>query len=93
MRRSTVTLLILVLICFLSVDPAKAQETTALQSGVSVERTLAPGQSQSFTINLEQDQFLQLVVDQHGIDVVIKAFSPEGKGLGEFDSPNGTEGP
>ncbi|MEP6570409.1 MAG: hypothetical protein ABJC10_11610 [Acidobacteriota bacterium] len=92
MRHSIVTFLVLVFICQLSGDAAKAQETSSLQTGVSLERTLAPGQSQSFTINLEKDQFVQLVVDQHGIDVVVRAFSPEGKSLGEFDSPNGTEG-
>jgi hypothetical protein len=61
--------------------------------GSGIERTLANGQRHSFTISLEKDQFLQLVVEQHGIDVVVRAFSPEGKSLGEFDTPNGTEGP
>jgi hypothetical protein len=32
-------------------------------------------------------------VDQRGIDVVVRVVSPAGKTLGEFDSPNGTEGP
>jgi hypothetical protein len=68
-------------------------QTVSLQPGVSVERTLARGQSQSFNVSLEQDQYLQLVVDQRGIDVVVRVVSPAGKALGEFDSPNGTEGP
>jgi hypothetical protein len=68
-------------------------QTVSSQPGLSVERTLARGQSQSFNVSLEQDQYLQLVVDQRGIDVVVRVVSPAGKMLGQFDSPNGTEGP
>lgn len=97
MRRSIATLLFVVLTMTLGLLPchwAIAQSQTAsLQAGVSIERTLARGQSHSFSISLEQDQFLQLVVEQRGIDVVVRVFSPAGKMLGEFDSPNGTEGP
>jgi hypothetical protein len=44
-------------------------------------------------VSLESKQFLQLVVEQRGVDVVVRVFSPDGKRLGEFDSPNGTSGP
>ena len=94
MRRFIATLLFLVLNGLLPKESTMAQSQTAsLQPGVSLERTLERAQSQSFAVSLEQDQFLQLVVDQHGIDVVVRVFSPAGKMLGEFDSPNGTEGP
>ncbi|HJZ80054.1 MAG TPA: hypothetical protein VKD91_06905 [Pyrinomonadaceae bacterium] len=76
-----------------SVAAGQSQPNTTLQVGTTVERTLGARQSHSYTINLEQDQFMQLVVDQHGIDVVVRVFSPVGKRLGEFDSPNGDEGP
>jgi len=42
---------------------------------------------------LDQNQFAQVVVDQRGIDVIVRVFSPDGKTLGEFDSPNGANGP
>ncbi len=42
---------------------------------------------------LDQNQFAQIVVDQRGIDVIVRVFSPDGKPLGEFDSPNGANGP
>ena len=88
------TLLLLFLTFSFGVQVANGQAgPSTLQLGVPIERTLAAGQSHSYVINLEQDQFLQLVVDQHGIDVVVRVFSPEGRRLGEFDSPNGTEGP
>jgi len=97
MRRSLATLLgsILTLIFGLSSNEwiAAQSQITPLQVGIPVERTIGRGQSQSFSISLEQDQFLQLVVEQRGIDVVVRVVSPAGKSLGEFDSPNGTDGP
>jgi hypothetical protein len=91
------------LICLLPVGRALAQVVqldrpaqradTALQVGTPVERELRRGEAHRFSITLEQDQFMQLVVDQRGIDVVVRVFSPEGKRLGEYDSPNGIEGP
>ena len=63
MRRFIATLLLLVLNGLLPNDSARAQSQTAsLQPGVSLERTLERGQSQSFGVSLEKDQFLQLVV-------------------------------
>lgn len=91
MRRFT-NVFLSVLIGFAFAHSTNAQ-SDSLQPGSAVERTLASGQRHTFTINLEQDQFLEFVIEQHGIDVIVRVFSPEGKSLGEFDSPNGTEGP
>ena len=66
--------------------------STPLQPGVPVERALATGQTHSYTINLEKDQFVQLSVEQRGLDVLVRVFLPDGKLLREFDSPTGTEG-
>jgi hypothetical protein len=95
MRGSLHTALsLLILISLLGVQFANAQAgATTLQPGTPIERTLAAGQSHSYTINLEQDQFLRLAVDQRGVDVVVRSFSPTGRQLGEFDTPNGTNGP
>ena len=72
---------------------ANAQAPTTLQIGTPIERTLGPTQSQEFTITLEENTFVQLVVEQHGVDVIVRIVSPEAKSLGEFDSPNGDDGP
>jgi len=94
MCRSTALPFLLIPICLFFFGQAQAQQDNAvLQPGKTLERTIARGQVQHFSITLEQDQFLQLVVDQHGIDVVVRVTSPEGRSLGEFDSPNGNEGP
>ena len=92
MRR--LTLFFSILTCVLPIAGTAAQtESGGLQVGVPVERTIASGQTHSFSVNLKADQFLQLMVDQRGIDVVVRIFSSDGKSLGEFDSPNGSEGP
>lgn len=81
------TLLLLFFLC----SAANAQ--TALQLGTPIERELGAGQAHEFTVNLEENYLIQLVVEQRGIDVIVKIFSPSGKSLGEYDSPNGGEGP
>jgi len=91
MRRST-AILAIIFICLVPSERTKGQ-TDSLRLGIPIERALAQDQNHSFSVNLEQDQYLQFVVDQHGIDVIVRVFSPEGKSLGEFDSPNGNEGP
>jgi hypothetical protein len=72
---------------------ANAQAPTTLQVGTPIERTLGPGQSQEFTITLAENTFVQLVVEQRGVDVIVRILSPEAKTIGEFDSPNGNDGP
>ncbi|MBO0798984.1 MAG: tetratricopeptide repeat protein, partial [Blastocatellia bacterium] len=37
--------------------------------------------------------YLYVVVDQQGIDVVLAIYAPDGKKMGEVDSPTGNEGP
>jgi hypothetical protein len=70
-----------------------ANAQTPLQVGTPIERTIGPGQTQDFQITVEENNFVQLVVEQRGIDVIVKVTSPAGKPLGEFDSPNGNDGP
>src|SRR5215217_4423204 len=72
---------------------ANAQGPATLQLGMPIERTLGLGQVHEFTIKAEENNFVQVVVDQRGIDVIVRVFSPVGKSLGEFDSPNGADGP
>jgi len=92
MRIST----ILLPLPFALVITASAQTTnlpTTLEPGIPIERTIGSRETHSFNINLTENQYLQFVVDQRGIDLIVRVFSPTGKSLGEFDSPNGAEGP
>jgi hypothetical protein len=92
--RLRVFCLTILLTTFLVCDASTAAQVqpTTLVLGTRVERTLGAKQVHRFQLNMEQDQYAQLVVDQHGIDLVVRVLSPKGKVLGEFDSPNGTEG-
>jgi hypothetical protein len=65
----------------------------SLHPGTSVVRSLSRGQVHRFNIALQHEEMAQLVVDQRGIDVLVRVNSAEGKNIGEFDSPNGTTGP
>lgn len=94
MHKSRCILFLLLLTFVFSAERASAQSgPTDLTPGTSIERTLAAGQTHSYNVSLEEDQLLQLVVEQRGIDIVVRVFSPAGRRLGEFDSPNGTDGP
>jgi len=84
------------LVC-LSLVPTAALTTgqstaTSLHSDTRIERTLSPAETHSYTINLERDQYLQLAIEQRGIDVLVRVFQPDGKLLRELDSSNGDEG-
>jgi hypothetical protein len=80
------------LICFLLTPSATAQDQT-LQVGTPLDRQLAGGQSHTFSISVEENMFVQFVVEQRGIDVVVKLSDPDGKSLSTTDTPNGANGP
>jgi hypothetical protein len=83
----------LILLCASLTVFANAQTTITLQQGTPIERTLGPAQVHTFTVDLQENSYVQLVVEQRGVDVVVKVASPSGKSLGDFDSPNGNDGP
>jgi tetratricopeptide (TPR) repeat protein len=64
-----------------------------LEPGKSIERELTGGQSHSYRITMASGQYLQVLADQRGIDVVLALFAPDGQKVIEVDSPNGMEGP
>ncbi len=58
----------------------------------TIERQLANGETQSYQITLEADEFFQIRVEQQGIDVVLKLIGSTGNQLVSMDSPNGISG-
>ncbi|MEW6736719.1 MAG: tetratricopeptide repeat protein [Acidobacteriota bacterium] len=68
-------------------------EPVVLEQGNPIERELTGGEAHSYEIKLTAGQFLYVVVEQKGIDVVAVLCGPNGKQLMEVDSPNGTRGP
>lgn len=51
------------------------------------------GQSHTYKLALASGDYVHLIVDQRGVDVVVTLLAPDGKNLCETDSPNGTQGP
>ncbi|MEW6732258.1 MAG: hypothetical protein AB1489_13095 [Acidobacteriota bacterium] len=68
-------------------------EPVVLEQGRPIERELAAGEVHSYEIKLMASQFLHIMVEQKGIDVVVILIDPDSKKLVEVDSPNGTKGP
>ena len=79
--------------CVLCLATSATAQDQTLQLNQPIDRKLGPGETHNFTITLEENTFAQLVVEQRGIDAIVKVSSPAGKSLGDFDSPNGGEGP
>lgn len=72
---------------------AGAQQPQVLVAGLNQEHTLGPGENHVYTITLHEGEAVVGEADQHGVDLVIDEFSPDGKLIRTVDSPNGTEGP
>ncbi len=68
-----------------------AQEGISLESGKPIARELSGGQSHSYKITVISGQYLQIVVEQRGIDVAVALFAPDGKKIGEADSEHSVE--
>ena len=82
------------LILFSALIGVAAAQTTPveLEPGTPVEKSIGGTQTHSYTVKTDEQNLVQLTVEQHGVDVVVSVFSPAGKKLGEYDTPNGTEG-
>ena len=83
----TRTFVFLFMICTLGMS-ASAQSPavpTPLVPGQPVERQIAGGESHPYQINLTAGQFMQVVVEQKGIDVKLALSSPDGKPIIESD--------
>ena len=63
-----------------------------LLSQQTVERGLAGGEVHQYQITLAADEYLQVRVEQKGVDVVLRLVDADGKLLASMDSPNGNAG-
>lgn len=73
-------------------DP-KTADVRPLTLGQPVERELKGGETHTYTITAKAGDYIHIVVEQKGIDVVVTLLAPDGKEIIEVDSPNGTKGP
>ena len=88
------TLLIFIALMGASISAAQINNNSLpLEFGKPIERTLSGGDTHSYQLALTSGQYISLVVDQRGIDVVVTLFGPDRKQVAEIDSPNGIHGP
>src|SRR5262249_20646310 len=95
--RLSLSLLVLFLPCVVAIAQSGSQTAPAdirkLEVGKPIEREMRSGESHSYEITLAAGQYLNAVVEQKGIDVVVIVIAPDGKTLTEVNSPNGAQGP
>lgn len=70
----------------------QSADTRPLELGVPIDRALTSGESHSYQIALNADQYLQVEVAERGVNVIVAGFDPTGKKLTESDSARGTQG-
>jgi CHAT domain-containing protein/Tfp pilus assembly protein PilF len=68
------------------------KDVRALEAGKLIKRELAGGERQAYRIELSADQFLKVIVEQQGIDVVAEVSGADGKQILEFDSESRSQG-
>jgi CHAT domain-containing protein/Tfp pilus assembly protein PilF len=68
------------------------KDVRALEAGRPIKSELAGGQEHVYRINLGTDQFLKVIIEQQGIDVVVQVSGPDGKQILEFDSESRSQG-
>src|ERR1035437_540886 len=72
--------------------PPTTRQAGKLELHHPVERDMGPGKADLFTVDAAAGQFLRVVADQKGVDVLLRIVDPEGKVLVTADRP-GAFGP
>ena len=67
-------------------------QTPRLEPRKPVEREWKGGETETYAIQADKGQFLHVIVEQKGIDVVVSLDGPDGQTITESDSPNGAFG-
>src|SRR5688500_6075543 len=71
---------------------ATAQNVQPIVIGRTIDRTIAAGQSHTYTATLETARFVAGEAVQDGVDIDVRIIGPKGDTIGRFDSPNGKQG-
>jgi CHAT domain-containing protein/Tfp pilus assembly protein PilF len=68
------------------------KEERLLEPGKAIKRELSGADSHTYRIRLSDGQFLKVVVEQQGIDVVAQLSGPGGEQIAEFDLESRSQG-
>src|SRR5258708_4550638 len=93
-RRSVLLLIAIVAVCF----DARAQDPPGAMihlsgEGASYRGRLESTEADEFLVGLAPGAFLEIIVQQHGLDVVLRLFDPARGLIVESDRPNAQDGP
>src|SRR5262249_55458622 len=69
-----------------------ANDGIPLEKGKPVEKQIAVGQTEQYRLPLTEGEYVRVVVEQKGVDVIVELFGPDGKKLDEVDGLNGRYG-
>jgi CHAT domain-containing protein len=69
-----------------------AQDTAEINVGQKIEREITTSEKHSYKFSAAANQFVNIAVEQKGIDLALKLIAPDGATVAEFDSPNGRTG-
>jgi CHAT domain-containing protein len=75
-----------------STQAPDAQAIKPLKTGVVLNQTIQANSVHIYEVSLQAGQYLKVIAEQRGVDVMLRLFSPDGTLLAESDSPNSTEG-
>ncbi|MCI0621020.1 MAG: tetratricopeptide repeat protein [Acidobacteria bacterium] len=67
-------------------------DVRALALGVQVEREIAGGKSHTYEFNVNSGEYVHVVVDQRGVDLVVTLLGPDGRRLAEVDDEGFVQG-
>ena len=82
-----------ILISMLGAVALAGPKSDLLQPGTPVRSELGPGETRVFRLPAPTDHVLHVVVEQHGVDVVVQLFDPAGRMLDEAATPGVSRGP
>ena len=85
------TTLGLFLCLFFTTALAQVQKGELLKSK-TVSAEIVPKEQHRYSVSLEKNQFAFFKLMQEGVDVKVTTYTPKGKKIEEFDSPNGNNG-
>jgi CHAT domain-containing protein/Tfp pilus assembly protein PilF len=67
-------------------SPINAQEIFSLEPRIGVEHELAGGQKHIYQFSVTRAQYVNVIVEQNGIDVVLHLIGTDGNPIADFDS-------
>ncbi len=96
-RRTLVMAIVLPLLLFGIREPLSQARTLQVKErpivyGAPIEQALEGRQVHTYQLDLNEGQYVRIIVEQRGVDVVVALRSADGALIYEVDSPNGTAG-